>query len=58
MIIEWREDGGVKLLDLSKQEFDWLKKHLLVNPDPTKRDGGDALAESIRTAVPVIVPIA
>lgn len=53
MEIKWKEGGGVQILDMTPQEWAWLRRELGRAQVPVTRDAGDGFIEQIRTAVPI-----
>lgn len=53
MMIQWKEGGGVQLVDLTPQEWAWLKRELARAQAPVVRDAGDGFIEQLRQAAPI-----
>jgi len=53
MEIKWKEGGGVQILDMTPQEWGWLRRELAMAPAKVVRDAGDGFIEQIKTAAPI-----
>ena len=53
MEIKWKDGGGVQLVDLSAQEWTWLRRELGRAQASVTRDAGDAMIDQIRNAAPI-----
>lgn len=53
MEIQWKPGGGVRILDLSPQEWTWLKQALLSKPPGEPQNTADSFIATLKTAAPL-----